>query len=149
MRQMQTLQTNKEERKITGFQPNSTKQKYTIDKLITCCSTHVTYVLECSCGLQYAVRTTRGLSVRIGEHVRNIKKGYKYCSVSKHFRDIHKRDPQHLKFYAIDKIEQNWRNLNMRREVSKNETYWIFKLNTLRLLGLNVELDVNCFIDDY
>lgn len=99
--------TNREDRKITGFQSNSTKQKYKIDKLITCCSTHVNYVLECSCGLQYMGRTTRALSVRVGEHVRNIKKGYKHHSVSKHFRDIHKKDRRHLKFYVIDKIETN------------------------------------------
>lgn len=140
--------TNKAERKITGFKSNATKQIYKVDKLITCCSTHVTYVLECSCGLQYVGRTTRALSVRIGEHVRNIEKEYKYHSVSKHFREIHRRDPRHLKFYAIDKIEPNWRNLNMRREVSKNGTYWIFKLNTMQPMGLNVELDVNCYIED-
>lgn len=106
-------------------------------------------MLQCSCGLQYVGRTTRELSVRIGEHVRNIKKGFRHHSVSKHFRGVHGKDPQYLKFYGIDKIEKNWRNMNMRREVSKNETYWIFKLNTMRPLGLNVELDVNCFLEDY
>ena len=51
--------------------------------------------------------------------------------------------------YAIDKIEQNWRNLNMRREVSRNETEWIFKMDTLKPKGMNIELDVNCFLEDY
>lgn len=55
-------------------------------------------------------------------------------------RDAHNKDPRQLKFYAIDRIEQNWRNLNLRREVSRNETYWIFKLNTIRAQGMSVEL---------
>ncbi|XP_073481353.1 uncharacterized protein [Aquarana catesbeiana] len=141
--------TNQNDRKITSFMSNTKEQAYKIDKLITCCSTHVTYVLECSCGLQYVGRTTRALSVRIGEHVRNIKKGFKHHSVSKHFREVHDRNPQHLKFYGIDRIVRNWRNTNMKREVSKNETHWIFKLDTMRPQGLNVEIDINCFLEDY
>lgn len=123
-------------------------QKHKIDKLITCCSTHVTYVLECSCGLQYVGRTTRKLSIRIGEHIQNLK-GFRHHSVSQHFRIKHNRHPQHLKFYAIDKIEQNWRKSNLRREVSCNKTHWIFKMNTMKPYGLNVELDIHCFIEDF
>lgn len=141
--------TNKGSRKITEFQSNATALKYNIDKLITCNSTHVSYILECSCRLQYVGRTTRPLNVRLGEHIRNIKKGFKHHSVSKHFRNTHNRNPQHLKFYVIDKINRNWRNSNLRKEISRNKTYWIFKLNTMKPNGLNVELDINCFIKDY
>lgn len=121
-----------------------TMQKYQIEKLIKCCSMHVTYILECSCGLQYVGRRMRKLSIKIGEHIKNIKKGFRYHSVSNHFRIKHNRDPEHLKFYAIDKIDQHWRNLNLR-----NEIYWMFKLNNMKTNGLNVELDINCFIEDY
>lgn len=117
-------------RKINEFQSMFTMLKYKIDKLITCCSRHVTYILECGCGLQYVGRTTRKLSVRIGENISNIKKGFRHHSLSLNFR-AHNRDPLQLKFYAIYKVDQNWRNLNLRREISRNDTYWIFLLNTL------------------
>ena len=136
-------------RKVSHFTSHANKKEFKIDKLITCSSTHVTYVLECECGIQYVGRTTRKLSVRMGEHIRNIKKGFIHHSVSLHFRQKHNRDPSKLKIYAIDKIEQNWRNLNMRREISRNETEWIFKMDTLKPKGMNVELDVNCFLEDY
>lgn len=58
-----------------------------------------------ACGLQYVGRTTRKLSIRIGEHIKNIKKGIRHHSVSNHFRNKHNRDPKYLKFYAIDKID--------------------------------------------
>ena len=136
-------------RKTTEFKSNITNEQYKINKLITCSSTHVTYVLECECGLQYVGRTTRKLSIRLGEHIRNIKKGFKYHSVSMHFREKHNRDPTKLKIYAIDKIEKNWRNSNLKREISKNETYWIFKLDSSKPKGMNIELDVNCFLENY
>ena len=142
---MQTLSHHKRTKK---FQSYTNKEQFKVDKLITCSSTHVTYVLECECGLQYVGRTTRKLSVRMGEHIRNIKKGFIHHSVSLHFKNKHKKDPSKMKFYAIDKIEQNWRNLNL-REVSWNETEWIFRLDTLKPRGMNVELDVNCFLEDF
>lgn len=62
---------------------------------------------------------------------------------------VHNKDPAGLSFYAIDTINRPWRGANMTQKISQNETKWIFELHILRPLGLNVELDLNCFITDY
>lgn len=74
--------------------------------LLTCNKEGVVYMLDC---LQYVGRTTRALSVRIGEHVSNIKKGLRSHNVSKHFRHYHCRDPRCLKFWGIEKVSKHWR----------------------------------------
>lgn len=102
-------------RKTTHFQSNSTGQQYAI----TCNSTHITYILECSCGLQYVCRTTRELKTRLREHVNNKKKGFFLHSLFNHVRTHHNRDPSQLKLCGIDKIEKYWRASHMTRFVSQ------------------------------
>lgn len=36
----------------------------------------------------------------------------------------------------------------MRREISKNETKWIYKLRTMQRLGINKGLDLNGFLSN-
>lgn len=67
--------------------------------------THAVYVLECPCQQQYVGRTTRGLKIRIGEHINNIKKGFEKHSVSRHFKVKLKKDPSLLTFYGIENIK--------------------------------------------
>lgn len=87
--------------------------------------------------------------VNLLEHIYNIEIGYKYHGVSLHFKKYHQQDSSGLKFWGIDRILPNWRGSNMVREISKNETRWIYLMNTLTPAGLIVELDINCFISDY
>ena len=140
--------TKRQGKKISKFTSSVTGQEFTIKPLITCHSKFVTYVLECPCTLQYVGRTTRELKVRINEHVANIIKGYPEHSVSKHFDLYHNRDPSLLKFYGIDRITKHWRGTDLTKAVSQNETQWIHRLRTMRPLGLNIELDLNCFLTD-
>lgn len=37
----------------------------------------------------------------------------------------------------------------MKQKISKNETEWIYKLNTRTPLGMNIAIDLNCFIANY
>lgn len=76
----------------SGFRSANSGKEYNIKELITCNSTHMTYVLECPCHIQYVGRTTRPLLVRIREHITNIKNGYHKHSVSRHFKDCHNKD---------------------------------------------------------
>lgn len=69
-------------------------------------------MLECFCKLQYVGWTSRPLLVRVWEHINNIKKGRKEYCVSKHFREIHDRNPKQLKFWAIEKVKHHWRGGN-------------------------------------
>lgn len=133
-------------KKKTQFQSIVTQQQFDIKPLITCDSDHVTYVLECPCSLQYVGRTTRQLKVRINEHLTNIKKGYPNHSVSRHFKLYHDSDPSLCTFYGIDKISRDWRGTHMKRAISRNETYWLYKLRTMQPHGMNIDLDLNCFL---
>lgn len=47
-------------------------------------------------------------------------------SVSKHFAQHHAKDPSGLKFWAIEKLKPHWRASHEIRELSKNESKWIF-----------------------
>ena len=133
-------------KKLTQFKSNVTGETFKIRPLITCGSDHVTYVLECPCSLQYVGRTTRQLKTRIKEHLANIKKSFPNHSVSRHFASHHGSDPGLCTFYAIDKITRNWRGTHMTRSVSQNEMKWVHRLQTMQPSGLNIELDLNCFL---
>ncbi|OCU00186.1 hypothetical protein XELAEV_18005959mg [Xenopus laevis] len=128
--------TNKE-RKCQGFKSNQTNKEHKIDQLITSDTTNVVYLLECPCKKQNVVRTTRKLRVRLGEHIRNIKKGFKSHSVS---------DPSGLKVIGISHKTRNWRGGNKVQIIFQEETRWKISLKMLQPHGLNIELDINCFI---
>lgn len=104
--------SKKQPRKRETFKSRTDQREYKIKELITCHSTHVTYVIECPCHLQYVGRTTHSLYVRIGEHINNIKKGFPKHNLSRHFDEVHHRDPTGLIFYGIDLIKDNWRGGN-------------------------------------
>lgn len=93
-------------------------------------------------GFQYIGRTSRSLSVRVGEYANNIQKGLGSHSVSKHFRTCHNRDPRCLKFWAIEKVNKHWRGVNFIRQLSKREYFWIYETKVLSPFGLNVEFDL-------
>lgn len=133
-------------RGLTEFTSTGNNMNLKIKDFNTCSTTHVVYVLQCPCNIMYLGRTKRTLKKRVSEHIYNIEIGYKDHSVSLHLKQFHGQDPSGLKFWSIC---PNWRGSNMVREISKSETRWIYLMNTLTPSGLNVELDVNCFISDY
>lgn len=123
--------------------------EFDIRELITCNTTHVTYVIECPCRKQYVGRTTRPLRVRIREHITNIRKGFPKHNLSRHFNEFHHRDPSGLVFYGIDTIKDNWRGGSKKVLISQNETRWIYRLDSLVPRGLNVDIDLNCFLSNF
>lgn len=135
-------------KKRKEFASFSTNKTYHIKNLITFSTRGVVYMLECSCGLQYIGRTSRPLSVRVGEHVNNLKKGLRTHSVSKHIRQCHDRDPRCLTFWGIERVDRYWRGGNYIRHISQRESFCIFEAKVLTPEGLNVNFDLNCFISD-
>lgn len=101
----------------------------------------------CPCGLLYVGRTKRLLKVRIAEHLANIRKGFRYHSV--HFKEKHNQDPSLLQFCGIDTVHPSWRGSNRVRDLSQRETRWIFLMKCLAPRGLNIEVDLNCFINNF
>ncbi|OCU02648.1 hypothetical protein XELAEV_18008412mg [Xenopus laevis] len=149
--------TLKNERQVQSFKSNQTNKQYKINQLITCETVNVVYLLECPCKKQYVGRTTRKLKLRIGEHIRNIKNGLKthrgtltkgrtFTNVSEHFLRCHNNDPSGLRVIGISNKVKNWRGGDNVQIISQEETRWIITLKTLQPYGLNVDLDINCFI---
>lgn len=58
-------------------------------------------------------------------------------------------DLEWLIFYGIDQIEGHWRSSNLKQEIFKDEERWVFELGALAPQGLNVDLDLIYFIDNY
>lgn len=132
------------ERKVSQFHSNSISLDFSIKSFITCSTTNVVYLLTCPCGLQYV----RPLQVRLNEHIGNIRRGFKGHPVSKHYLEVHKQDPRGTTFIGIDRLKLPWRGGPKRRAISKLEMEWIYKIRCLRPLGLNVDIEINAFIDN-
>ncbi|OCT84259.1 hypothetical protein XELAEV_18022408mg [Xenopus laevis] len=136
------------DKKIFSFKSNVTNEKFDIKCFINCNSSNVIYLLECPCKLQYIGRTGRNLKTRIREHINNIRKGVSTHSVSAHFKSHHNSDPSLLTFTGITKKMTHWRGSNIINQISREETFWIHKLKTLTPKGLNIEIDLKCFLTD-
>ncbi|OCT97713.1 hypothetical protein XELAEV_18009942mg [Xenopus laevis] len=136
------------ERKVTNFKSNVTNVEFAIKDIITCNSSNVIYLLQCPCNLQYIGRTNRNLKTRIGEHMNNIKKGLMTHSVSAHFKTYHNSDASLLQFTGIVSEKTHWRGGDIINIISREETLWIHKLKTLTPQGLNIDIDLKCFLND-
>ena len=142
-----SLSVNKQ-RCVTAFVSTATNKEYKIGPCITCASTGVVYLLQCPCGLQYVGRTKRSFQIRVNEHITNILAGFQNHSVSNHYRLKHNKDPSNTLFLGIDKFKPHWRGSNLVREISQMEMGWIHRLKTYTPHGLNIETDVNAFINN-
>ena len=134
---------------MTGNKSTSNGSQYEIKDFIGCNTEGAVYALECSCGLQYVGRTKRPLKIRIKEHVVNIQNGFDKHSVSRHFDAVHNRDPSHLKFWGIAPYNRPWRGGHKVRSLSQLESKYIYNMDTFAPRGLNIEFDLNCFLNDF
>lgn len=101
---------------------------YPILHFLTCESTSVVYVIECSsCGMRYVGQTRRTLRERILEHLRNISSD-SHSRLYHHFRNVCKTN--NFTFFAIS------RHNNDSTRLAK-ERAWISALCTLHPRGLN------------
>ena len=135
-------------RRTIRFESTTTRKEHPIKPFITCETTGVVYLIQCPCGLQYVGRTKRPLRVRLNEHITNILNGYDKHSVSKHYLLKHNRDPSNTLFLGIDKFKPNWRGSALVREISKLEMAWIHRLKCYTPHGLNIDTDINAFINN-
>lgn len=130
------------------FTSSTTNITYHCKFEATCATEGVVYLLQCPCGKQYVGKTKRAFRVRMGEHFRNIKNGLLSHNVSSHFLTHHNCSPLGISFSIIEVVQKNWRGGNFERFLSKREMYWIYTLKTLVPLGLNVDIDINSFLDN-
>lgn len=130
------------------FASTTTGKEYKIRSFITCHTVGVIYLITCQCGMQYVGRTVRTGCKRIGEHLSNIRKGFTEHSLSQHCTIHHHKDPSQLKVTIIEKFVPHWRGSDLKRTISRRETFWIYELRCFRPKGHNVEWDINAFINN-
>lgn len=135
-------------RRTVSFVSTCTSKSFIIEPFITCSTSGVVYMLQCPCGLQYAGQTKRPLQVRLNEHINNIRRGFTQHSISKHYLTTHQRDPCGTIFLGIDKFRPHWRGSGLVRIISRLEMAWVHKIKSYTPFGLNIEVDVNSFIDN-
>ena len=102
---------------------------YPIFYYLTCKSSGVIYIIECSnCGKRYVGQTGQTLHHRIAQHLANIKSHNQASVLCNHFRNecgLH-----NFSFFAISRHD------NEKTRLAK-EAAWIDALNTMHPHGLN------------
>lgn len=121
------------------FKSNSNNDKFFISGHLNCESSHIIYLLECPCHLQYVGRTYQKLRSRVNNYRNNITHGYLKHRVSRHAASHHYCD---FTNFTIIPIEHIHKDVEDRKEIcNQREMYWICKLNTLTPIGLNKALE--------
>ena len=116
-------------RNCLSFKIPSSGVLYPICMNLSCASTHVVYVINCSsCNITYVGQTSNTLRQRISEHLRAIRNNNLSAPLTSHFRN--QCDIQHLNFFAIDRsFSDSTRFLKERK--------WIQYFRSLHPSGLN------------
>lgn len=113
----------------------------------TCKTPYIVYLITCPCKKQYIGQTIRNFTTRVKEHITAIKKGKTNHSVPKHYASHHDRNPAGTTFQVIDRFIPHWRGESNIRGVSRLETWWIYQMKCYVPHGLNIEWDINAFIN--
>lgn len=85
------------------------------------------------------------LYVRLAKHVGN---GGEKHNLSRNYAKYHYKNSKGTRFIALDKGSPHCRGTNMVRSISRLETRWIFDMKSYVPFGLNVDWDINCFINN-
>lgn len=134
-------------RKVTSFNSACTGKSYDIQSFITYSTQHVMFLIWCPCGLDYVGRTTWALSIRLGGiHCKHYKEFP--WTVSKHYALKHDKNPTGTIFIALEKYIPHWRGGDPKRSISRAETSWIYWLKSYSPMGLNIEWDIHCYINN-
>ena len=116
----------------TFFQSFCTKKEFHILKSIDCDFSNLIYLINCNkCGKQYVGETGRKLKYRFTEHLRDIKKNLD-TTVAIHF-NMADHSVEDISILGINLL---FKSGNYRKH---KEQFWINKLNTTQLVGLNIK----------
>lgn len=92
------------------FKSNVTNETFQIFSKLSCDFSHVIYLLECPCHLQYVGRTYQTLRARMNNHRYNILHGYQKHSVSRHAASHYKCDFTNFSITPIEQIGEEVEN---------------------------------------
>ncbi|CAH2306489.1 Hypothetical predicted protein [Pelobates cultripes] len=130
-----------------SFFSSTTGESFTLRDSINCHTDFVVYLLQCPCGMQYVGRTKRILKVRLLEHLNNIRKRLTTHSVPTHCISCPLFSFKDFRCWGIERVHPFWRGGNRVQRLAQRETFWIHKLQTLSPKGLNIDIDLICFLD--
>lgn len=119
-----------------------TKEVFKIRHFMTCSTDWVVYIIWCPCQLLYVGETKCEFKVRLNNHRYTIRKQRADLPVSKHFLDAGHSEKD-LKFMLLEHIPLPPRGGDRLAILMKRELWWIFRLNTLKPHGLNVDFKIH------
>ena len=129
--------------KTTTLTSTQTREIITIFQQLFCYSNYVIYSLPCvMCKIQYVENSQTSFNIRLNNHRKDMKKP-SAVEACKHFNNNEHTFSEHDRFIIIELL----RNINtpftetLKLRLRKREKFWIKKLKTLTLYGLNQELN--------
>ena len=114
---------------------NSTDRKYQNMVNVTCNSSNLIYMIECTiCKIQYVEQTKNKILVRMNQHYSFIKKRYLATSIP-----ILLRDSTPIKIYILILIRGDSDLIESSEQRNKWENYWMVRLYSYISKGLNIK----------
>ena len=124
------------------FKSNQTKKTFKIYHRANCKSSFVIFLLECYiCNIQYVGKSETPFYIRLNNRRKEVKNP-NAMPACKHFNRLDHDFNNHGRFI----IKEHLRNIlatpteTLKERLKQRENFWIMKLQTLALLGLNQDL---------
>lgn len=125
---------------------NTNCNQYTLKSFFNCSTTYVIYCISCPCELLYVGRTIRTLCARFGEHRRAVQANNPLYSTARHFTTHHQQNISDLNVWVIESISDHFTPAKRFQSLFRQETFWIYTLNSMTPNGLNEEIEINTVI---
>lgn len=134
--------------RTSTFKDAYDKETYEIHDLINRSTSRLIYMITCPCPKIYIGKTKRQLKVRIGERLREINDKTKIPEkpLAKHFAQYHSGSSRGMKVKGIYALKLPPRRGDFDRILQQKEKWWVYRLKSLRPVGLNTELNLQPFL---
>lgn len=105
-------------------------------------------MITCACNKLYIGKTKRKLSIRFGEHIREMNEKEPKKPLARHFKKYHGGDPRGMTIKGIYALHLSPRRGDFDKVLMRKEKWWIFTLSSLTPNGLNTEMNWHVFLDE-
>lgn len=85
-------------------------------------------------------------TARFGEHRRAVQANNPLYSTARHFTTHHQQNIADLNVWVIESIPDQFTPAERFQRLCRQETFWIFTLNSLAPNGLNEDIEINTVI---
>jgi len=116
---------------------STTNLKFHTMENVTCKSHNLIYCITCkNCKKQYVGQTKRRLQERFQNHFYNVSKGIE--QIGRHFNSLNHNGIEDIEIHILSFIKQPSNSPTATIARNKVEMAWIYRLNTVAPLGLNI-----------